>query len=130
MPVPTPGPTPQRGRASGRERGGDQALHPGQDFLFDRGPTVPGSADAELPGWDVLSDNPFSLPLPEVETEDGLLPLKAVRELAMQELEAVYLRRLVERSGGNFQRALTISGLSRARLYDLLNKHSMSISGS
>ncbi len=97
------------------------------------GPLPPGPAAAftcaEV-GFGPAGGPRFSLPLPEVETEDGLLPLKAVRELAMQELEAVYLRQLVERSGGNFQRALTISGLSRARLYDLLNKHSMSISGS
>lgn len=72
----------------------------------------------------------FNLPRSGGETEDGLLPLKTVRELAMQELEAFYLRQLVECSRGNFQRALSISGLSRARLYDLLNKHSMSISGS
>jgi DNA-binding NtrC family response regulator len=71
----------------------------------------------------------FSLPMPDFEAENGLPPLKTVRELAMQELEALYLRQLVDRCRGNFQRALTISGLSRARLYDLLSKHSMSISG-
>ncbi len=60
-------------------------------------------------------------------TENTLLPLRAVRELAMQEVEAVYLKRLAVRSQGNFQRAQTMSGLSRARLYDLLHKHSMSL---
>ena len=61
--------------------------------------------------------------------ESELLPLRTVRELAMQEVETAYLQRLIASSQGNFQRALTISGLSRARLYDLLNKHNMSLSG-
>ncbi|MDP3429766.1 MAG: hypothetical protein Q8R89_05480 [Desulfomicrobium sp.] len=76
------------------------------------------------------SEGPYiSLPLPpESATDSQLLPLRAVRELAMQEVEAAYLKRLVTSSHGDFQRALTISGLSRARLYDLLSKHSMSIS--
>jgi len=71
---------------------------------------------------------PLPLP-PESAADSQLLPLRAVRELAMQEVEAAYLKRLVTSSQGDFQRALTISGLSRARLYDLLSKHSMSISG-
>ena len=61
--------------------------------------------------------------------ESELLPLRTVRELAMKEVETAYLQRLIASSQGNFQRALTISGLSRARLYDLLNKHNMSLSG-
>jgi DNA-binding NtrC family response regulator len=72
----------------------------------------------------------ISLPLPpESAADPQLLPLRAVRELAMQEVEAAYLKRLVSSSHGDFQRALSISGLSRARLYDLLSKHSMSING-
>jgi two-component system NtrC family response regulator len=62
--------------------------------------------------------------------ENGLLPLSSVREMAMLEVEARYLRHLVAACRGNFQRAQTMSGLSRARLYDLLKKHSMSITGS
>ncbi|ACU90666.1 sigma-54-dependent transcriptional regulator [Desulfomicrobium baculatum] len=84
----------------------------------------PGNGFAHIEG-------PYiTLPLaPENAINAQLLPLRTVRELAMQEVEAAYLKRLVASSQGNFQRALTISGLSRARLYDLLSKHSMSISG-
>lgn len=80
-------------------------------------------------GFEYADGPRLNLPLPGGETDDDLPPLKTVRELAMQELEALYLRQLVECCRGNFQRALTISGLSRARLYDLLSKHSLSISG-
>ena len=77
-------------------------------------------------------EGPYIAPplTPEDKADSQLLPLRTVRELAMQEVEAAYLKRLVASSQGNFQRALTISGLSRARLYDLLSKHSMSINGS
>jgi len=85
----------------------------------------PGNGFAHIEG-------PYiALPLaPENAIDSQLLPLRTVRELAMQEVEAAYLKRLVASSQGNFQRALAISGLSRARLYDLLSKHTMSISGS
>ena len=42
-------------------------------------------------------------------------------------MEAAYLEQLITRSQGDFRRAMDISGLSRARLYDLLNKHQLSI---
>jgi len=78
------------------------------------------------------SEGPYiALPLPSENAADSQMPpLRTVRELAMQEVELAYLKLLVASSQGNFQRALTISGLSRARLYDLLSKHCMSISGS
>lgn len=90
-----------------------------------------GTPTQHKPGYGFAHiEGPYiSLPLPpESATDSQLLPLRAVRELAMQEVEAAYLKRLVTSSHGDFQRALTISGLSRARLYDLLSKHSMSIS--
>lgn len=84
----------------------------------------PGNGFAHIEGPHI------TLPLPPENASDSqLLPLRTVRELAMQDVEAVYLKRLVSSSHGNFQRALTISGLSRARLYDLLSKHSLNISG-
>jgi DNA-binding NtrC family response regulator len=63
------------------------------------------------------------------QSDDGLLPLGAVRDLAMQEVEALYMQQLVSLCRGDFKRAQAMSGLSRARLYDLLKKHSLSISG-
>jgi len=84
----------------------------------------PGNGFAHIEGPHI------TLPLPPENASDSqLLPLRTVRELAMQDVEAIYLKRLVSSSQGNFQRALTISGLSRARLYDLLSKHSLNISG-
>jgi len=104
---------------------------PAKDRPIPRG--LVGSPTEHKPGNGFAHiEGPYiALPLaPENATDSQLLPLRTVRELAMQEVEAAYLKRLVTSSQGNFQRALTISGLSRARLYDLLNKHHMSISGS
>jgi len=82
----------------------------------------PGNGFAHIEGPYV------KLPMdPDSRPEQELLPLRTVRELAMQEVESTYLKRLITQCQGNFQRALTMSGLSRARLYDLLHKHSMSI---
>lgn len=87
-------------------------------------PAKAGNGAAELEGpW-----IPLTLATRK-QSESGLLPLGEVREMAMMEIEALYLRQLVTVCRGNFQRAQAMSGLSRARLYDLLKKHSMSISG-
>lgn len=70
----------------------------------------------------------ISIPLPKISESMNLPPLRTVREEAIQHLEAEYLKKLIDCSQGNFQQAQKISGLSRARLYDLLSKHNMSIS--
>lgn len=70
----------------------------------------------------------ISIPLPKSSDSIDLPPLRTVREEAIQHLEAEYLEKLIDCSQGNFQQAQKISGLSRARLYDLLSKHNMSIS--
>jgi DNA-binding NtrC family response regulator len=81
-------------------------------------------------GFELIESFNIASPLSsENDLSTDLLPLRAVRELTMQNVEAAYMKRLVATSRGNFRYALAISGLSRARLYDLLNKHSMSISG-
>lgn len=91
----------------------------------------PLSADPCPPAEPVTGSHDLLRPVFNIYDHDNrLLPLKAVRELAMHEVEIIYLQHLVAHSEGSFQRALTISGLSRARLYDLLNKHSMSIARS
>jgi DNA-binding NtrC family response regulator len=59
--------------------------------------------------------------------QDGFLNLRTFRELAMREVEFAYLKQLLSLSQGNFQRAQQLSGLSRARLYDLLSKHAMTL---
>lgn len=78
-----------------------------------------------------MFETPYiALPLYLESSEDSQLrSLRAVRELAMQNVETAYMQILVSNCQGNFKRALAISGLSRARLYDLLSKHKISISG-
>ena len=58
---------------------------------------------------------------------DGKLPtFKEVRKEYLDKLESKYLRELTIVSNGDVQKACKISGLSRARLYELLKKHGVS----
>ncbi len=57
----------------------------------------------------------------------GLPTLRQVREEVVGKMEHGYLSRLIQCCNGNFSDAQHLSGLSRARLYELLQKHSLSI---
>lgn len=104
---------------------GTSKAHTASEKLIDS-PTEhsPDNGVAHIEAFDTGSLLP-----PENDLYAHLPPLRTIREIAMQDVETAYMKRLVATSMGNFRRALAISGLSRARLYDLLNKHSMSISG-
>jgi len=54
---------------------------------------------------------------------------KEARRDAVSHTEAAYLRKLAEASGGDVKRACSLSGLSRARLYELLKKHGLGLKG-
>jgi len=58
-----------------------------------------------------------------INLDDGLPPLKQVRQRAVEDVEREYLSLLVEQTGGNAQKSCKISGLSRARFYELLKKY-------
>ncbi|MDL2313442.1 sigma-54 dependent transcriptional regulator [Desulfovibrio sp. OttesenSCG-928-C14] len=75
---------------------------------------APGTADEDADAFDFASLDP-------------LPTFKEARERAVDFLEERYLEELVRRSGGNAQTAQELSGLSRARLYDLLKAHSISL---
>jgi two-component system NtrC family response regulator len=47
------------------------------------------------------------------------------RKRGLENLEERYLSSLMSASGGDFRQALTLSGLSQARLYSLLRKHNV-----
>jgi DNA-binding NtrC family response regulator len=51
----------------------------------------------------------------------------AAKEKLNAEFERVYLRRLVERSGGNLARAARAANVDRTTLYRLLEKHSIGV---
>ncbi|MBN1102943.1 MAG: sigma-54-dependent Fis family transcriptional regulator [Deltaproteobacteria bacterium] len=53
---------------------------------------------------------------------DPLPPLKDVRDAAVEGVERTYLKRLLEETHGNLDRATAISGLSKNRLYVLIKK--------
>jgi two-component system NtrC family response regulator len=56
---------------------------------------------------------------------DTLPKLKEYREKVIAEAEKEYLEKLHALSGGSLQESCRISGLARARLYELLKKHGM-----
>lgn len=58
---------------------------------------------------------------------NSLPTLKQVREEIVTKMEHGYLSELIRRCDGSFNTAQQLSGLSRARLYELLQKHSLSI---
>jgi two-component system NtrC family response regulator len=65
-----------------------------------------------------------AIPLPFSPGED-LPPLREVREIVVGQLENAYMRQLLELCGNDVPTACERSGLSRARLYELLKKHSI-----
>ena len=58
-----------------------------------------------------------------------LPPLQQVRDATLAELENKYLRELMSRSRGNIKEACQTSGLSRSRLYALLQKYEIPTGG-
>ncbi len=61
-------------------------------------------------------------------TNKTLSGLKEFREEAIGEIEKQYLKELMHRTKGHIKTACSISGLSRSRLYALLNKYGMTCS--
>jgi two-component system NtrC family response regulator len=60
--------------------------------------------------------------------QSGPLPLlHDLRERVLEETEQQYLQKLAVITGGDIGQALTISGLSRSRLYTLLQKYGISL---
>ena len=74
------------------------------------GTTPPGRDDLDPPGI------PTSLP-----------PLNTLREEALGKVEKQYMLDLISLTKGNIAHACQLSGLSRARLYGLLKKYSLSV---
>jgi two-component system NtrC family response regulator len=67
--------------------------------------------------------NLFSLPT----TPEEFPIMKAARQEAVDAMEQAYLQRLVQLSDASISTACRLSGLSRARLYELLSKHNLSL---
>ncbi len=71
------------------------------------------------------SNHCFTLPL---QRSDGSLPmLKEVRRKTIHAMEENYLSQLLLLSDSSAKMACKLSGLSRARLYELLNKHNLAL---
>jgi two-component system, NtrC family, response regulator len=65
--------------------------------------------------------------VPETKASSAVLPpLQVLREEAVSRVEKQYLQDLLSTTGGQILQASQLSGLSRARLYGLLKKYSLS----
>jgi two-component system NtrC family response regulator len=62
-------------------------------------------------------------PAKKVGAPPRLLKLKEIRKAAVSEAEQKYLQELISSVGGNANKALPISGLSRSRFYTLIRKY-------
>lgn len=69
---------------------------------------------------------PLAISLPRYTIHD-LPPMRTIRETVIHQLENAYVRHLVELCGRDVPTACRRSGLSRARYYELLKKHSISL---
>lgn len=58
---------------------------------------------------------------------EGLPSFKEVRNAAIQSMEKLYLEELFNECGGSIEKACKISKLSRARLYEVMQKHNFSL---
>lgn len=62
--------------------------------------------------------------MPEPEADLEVLPtFKEVRNMVVNQMEAEYLIELIKQTDGDLKQACKVAGLSRARLYELLQKH-------
>jgi two-component system NtrC family response regulator len=66
---------------------------------------------------------PGQVETPEIASSDELPALDEAREAGLARIEREYLVKLITKTNGNIKSACRISGLSRSRLYALLNKH-------
>ncbi len=80
----------------------------------DAAPQAPGSVQAAPGAATDIDDQAFPT-------------LRDVREKTISAMEEEYLQKLLRRSGSDLAAALRLSGLSRARFYELLKKHSISL---
>ncbi len=89
-------------------------LNADNDAAFNN-PAVPGNA---------LS--PEAAPVSYAAGTGSFPTYKESRRTVVDQMESRYLRELLKHSSRDFKKACNASGLSRARLYELLKKHSIS----
>jgi two-component system NtrC family response regulator len=63
------------------------------------------------------------LPAPKIEPKSAFPPIREIRDAAISEAEQKYLKDLIVSVEGDLGEARRLSGLSRSRLYGLLNKY-------
>ncbi|HCG04618.1 MAG TPA: sigma-54-dependent Fis family transcriptional regulator [Desulfovibrio sp.] len=97
------------------------------------GPTGGGGTSSSGPGGSPAAQSstcPPPAPREGFGFANEVFPsFRSAREVTMDRMESAYLVELIRRSRGEIASAIALSGLSRARLYELLQKHSISLRG-
>ncbi|MEJ2730930.1 MAG: sigma-54 dependent transcriptional regulator [Deltaproteobacteria bacterium] len=70
-----------------------------------------------------IANDCVEIPASSLRGKDSFLSLKHYRKSAIESVERRYLSELMSRYGGDIEKACKVSGLKRARLYQLLNKY-------
>ena len=70
-----------------------------------------------------LAEIPKEIMLDGKDVRSPLIPLKEFRKKCYHELEHQYLKQLMQTAQKDIQQACKISGLKKARLYELMRKH-------
>ena len=82
--------------------------------------------DAILP--DGRESGTLGIDISDILADKESLPdYKYTRNVTVERVEDHYFKALVEASEGSLEKACEISGLSKARLYELLKKHDMKL---
>jgi two-component system NtrC family response regulator len=70
-----------------------------------------------------IANDCVEIPASSLRGKGSFLSLKHYRKSAIESVERRYLSELMSRCGGDIEKACKVSGLKRARLYQLLNKY-------
>jgi DNA-binding NtrC family response regulator len=93
-----------------------------ETLQVNRPSTTSKLTDSTAP-YPVVNENSVAL------VADCTLPFKEAKEKLLEEFEAEYFRRLVEKGGGNASAIARIAGIDRKHLYTLAKKHNLDLRG-
>lgn len=94
---------------------------------------VQSSIDKQRQEPQPQKNHPETRPETLVTLSDDLLnpikPLKQIKDIAISEIERIYLQTLIRASEGDLDKASSLSRMSKSRVYQLLKKYHISRSG-
>lgn len=86
-----------------------------------------GVTPAILPNAENLPPSTITISKSDPDSDGPIPSFRKFRNDLLEQAEKSYLLQLISASGNDFQQAITLSGLGKTRLYNLLNKHDLSL---